>query len=87
MQNFGLYIHIPFCQRKCKYCDFTSFDKCDENTKTKYIDCLIHEIMCRGTGHRALSQNAQFPMSNQMPIITTIYIGGRNTINIITRRY
>ena len=27
MKNFSLYIHIPFCERKCYYCDFTSYAK------------------------------------------------------------
>ncbi len=39
---YGLYIHIPFCIKKCRYCDFISFtDKCafyDE-----YIDALLVE--------------------------------------------
>ncbi|WFA09535.1 radical SAM family heme chaperone HemW [Tissierella sp. Yu-01] len=30
MKTFSLYIHIPFCERKCYYCDFTSFAKNDE---------------------------------------------------------
>ncbi len=25
MKNMGLYVHIPFCKRKCLYCDFPSF--------------------------------------------------------------
>ena len=24
-EELGLYIHIPFCIKKCKYCDFVSF--------------------------------------------------------------
>lgn len=44
MSNFGVYVHIPFCQRKCKYCDFTSFDKCDETIKEKYVEVLLQEI-------------------------------------------
>lgn len=44
MSNFGVYVHIPFCQRKCKYCDFTSFDKCDETIKEKYLEVLLQEI-------------------------------------------
>jgi oxygen-independent coproporphyrinogen-3 oxidase len=25
MEPLGLYVHIPFCRRKCYYCDFISF--------------------------------------------------------------
>ena len=37
----GLYIHIPFCMKKCKYCDFVSFECGD---KDAYIDALINEL-------------------------------------------
>lgn len=33
MNNIGLYIHIPFCNSKCPYCDFYSF-RADDDTKT-----------------------------------------------------
>lgn len=39
----GLYIHIPFCAKKCKYCDFNSF-KLNIDEKKKYIDALEKEI-------------------------------------------
>ena len=39
----GLYIHIPFCVTKCKYCDFNSF-KIDLNEKTKYLNYLGEEM-------------------------------------------
>lgn len=38
----GLYVHIPFCIRKCKYCDFVSFD-CSDSLKGSYIDMLETE--------------------------------------------
>lgn len=38
----GLYIHIPFCRQKCKYCDFVSFSGM-ENLSEQYIDALINE--------------------------------------------
>lgn len=40
---FGVYIHIPFCVKKCKYCDFNSFkmNLCD---KKRYLDDLNKEI-------------------------------------------
>ena len=38
-----IYVHIPFCVRKCSYCDFYSF-RADDNTKKQYFDDLIREI-------------------------------------------
>lgn len=43
MEKFGIYIHIPFCKKKCKYCDFTSFCSSEEDIQ-KYIKSLIKEI-------------------------------------------
>lgn len=60
MPDFGIYIHIPFCEKKCKYCDFISFEKCDETLKEKYINSIIKEI-----------ENCRLDKK-----ITTIYIGG-----------
>ena len=44
--KFGIYIHIPFCVRKCNYCDFCSGNYSDE-IKEKYVDRLIEEIKDR----------------------------------------
>lgn len=40
---FGLYIHIPFCLKKCNYCDFYSVSA-DEEIKRNYAKSLIREI-------------------------------------------
>ena len=39
--KIGLYVHIPFCKSKCKYCDFCSFTDAD---KESYLDALIRDI-------------------------------------------
>lgn len=39
----GIYIHIPFCISKCRYCDFVSFP-CDVGTKRQYVSALIKEM-------------------------------------------
>lgn len=39
----GLYIHIPFCIKKCKYCDFSSFSAC-EKEKADYLCALFLEM-------------------------------------------
>ena len=38
-----LYVHIPFCVRKCEYCDFLAGPS-DEETKDRYIEALLKEI-------------------------------------------
>ncbi len=43
MKTLGIYIHIPFCESKCYYCDFLSF-RASEDNKKKYVDYLIREI-------------------------------------------
>lgn len=42
-RELELYIHIPFCVKKCAYCDFLSGPS-DGQTKRKYADALIREI-------------------------------------------
>ena len=41
--NYGLYIHIPFCVKKCIYCDFLSFNSCDIHEKDKEY-CISAEL-------------------------------------------
>lgn len=42
-KQIGMYVHIPFCVKKCSYCDFLSAPA-DEITKQKYAEALIEEI-------------------------------------------
>jgi len=47
MKHIGLYIHIPFCETKCPYCDFNTYSGID-NLIPKYIDALCNEIQFWG---------------------------------------
>lgn len=42
-KNLEIYIHIPFCVRKCAYCDFLSAPA-NEETYERYVNALINEI-------------------------------------------
>lgn len=43
MKKLGLYIHIPFCQKKCNYCDFLSAPA-NKQVQIAYMDILQKEI-------------------------------------------
>jgi oxygen-independent coproporphyrinogen-3 oxidase len=54
IRELGLYIHIPFCVKKCDYCDFLSAPASDE-LKSEYVEALIKEISSyrgRTSGYR-----------------------------------
>lgn len=44
MEELGIYIHIPFCKKKCSYCDFISFAN-KEKYIEEYIKTLNEEIL------------------------------------------
>lgn len=41
-----LYIHIPFCARKCEYCDFVSFPA-GRSVQEKYVSALVSEAAAK----------------------------------------
>lgn len=43
MEPVGLYIHVPFCDGKCPYCDFFSL-RGSEKTMDEYTECIIREL-------------------------------------------
>lgn len=58
----GLYVHIPFCVKKCNYCDFLSAPA-DDATKRRYVDALCKEIQ----GYKELTKEYE---------LKTVYFGG-----------
>ena len=62
MKKLGLYVHIPFCERKCNYCDFYSVSKSDIVEK-QYIKALLEEIK----SYKNISKDY---------VVDSIFIGG-----------
>lgn len=71
MERFGIYIHIPFCVKKCSYCDFVSFCS-DEKIWEQYTNAVVCEI-----------ENKKIENPKK---VTTIYIGG-GTPSLIPEKY
>jgi oxygen-independent coproporphyrinogen-3 oxidase len=63
-KKLGLYIHIPYCVRKCSYCDFVSFEIGDPAMHEAYVNKLIYEI----------SHKKDHPVGDYS--VDSIYIGG-----------
>ncbi len=61
-KELELYIHIPFCVSKCKYCDFISAPATEE-AKDAYMEALCKEIIGRSTAYSEYQ-------------IVTVFIGG-----------
>lgn len=61
MEKIGIYIHIPFCKKKCFYCDFTAFPNLESWIKP-YFENLKKEIILY--------------QKNMDVEIDSIYIGG-----------
>ena len=40
----GLYLHVPYCRRKCAYCDFASFPTSDESLPSAYVAALSEQV-------------------------------------------
>ncbi len=40
----GLYVHIPWCVRKCPYCDFNSHEHHGPLVETEYVACLLRDL-------------------------------------------
>ena len=64
MNKLGIYIHIPFCNAKCSYCDFVS-SVCGDDVKAAYFSRLRSDILEFASSGKA-----------QDKTVDSIYFGG-----------
>ncbi len=60
MDTLGIYIHVPFCVKKCSYCDFYSVSY-EKDISEKYVDAVIRNLRY---------------YSDKKRITDTVYFGG-----------
>src|ERR1041385_4061254 len=60
MEPLGIYIHVPFCVRKCSYCDFNAYSGMGDLAEA-FVEAVIEEI--RGCAEKGRS-------------VPTIFFGG-----------
>lgn len=63
MKPLGLYLHIPFCLSKCKYCDFYSVPGANPSLTDRYVNALI-------------SHMSEYSIQAKGHVVNTIYFGG-----------
>jgi len=64
MNTLGIYMHIPFCRHRCRYCTFLSDDEAGDKERSLYVSQLSREIA---------GKSEQYAPGK---IIDTIFIGG-----------
>lgn len=69
MRELGVYVHVPFCNGKCAYCDFVSGVH-DESVKARYFAALRREI-------------AAFDFEDR--VVDTVYFGGGTPSSVDAR--
>ncbi|MDD3279619.1 MAG: radical SAM family heme chaperone HemW [Lachnospiraceae bacterium] len=78
MKEFEIYVHIPFCQQKCGYCDFLSFAGREE-MQEQYVRALKAEI-------EAVAPERGISYSDHTSVVTSVFFGG-GTPSVIKAEY
>lgn len=73
VRNLAIYVHIPFCKQKCKYCDFNSFFTEDNSLIESYINAVCKQLVF----YSEVSKNF---------CVSSVYFGG-GTPSFIAEKY
>lgn len=68
--KLGIYVHIPFCIKKCNYCDFNSYSGCYD-LQEEYFSALFSEIKIKSAEYKGC-------------VCDTVYIGGGTPTSVKT---
>jgi len=68
LDEFGIYVHVPFCSHRCWYCDFNAYAGLDDQIEP-YMNALAHDAAF------AFSAPVDADLADR-PTVTSIFIGG-----------
>ena len=69
MKPLAIYIHVPFCKRKCAYCDFYSMVPQNDELVARYVNALIAHMQSYRQGTKEY-------------YVDTVFIGGGTPTSI-----
>jgi oxygen-independent coproporphyrinogen III oxidase len=85
MQPVSLYVHLPFCLRKCSYCDLNAYAGLNELIPT-YIAALIDEVRqigrCADSVIHTLYFGGGTPSVTPLPLLTELFAAIRESFNL-----
>jgi oxygen-independent coproporphyrinogen-3 oxidase len=61
VNEFGVYVHVPFCAHRCDYCAFATYADRD-HLMGDYVDAVVTEV--------------GWALDAQMPVATSVFFGG-----------
>ncbi|MCU1656767.1 MAG: coproporphyrinogen oxidase [Pseudonocardiales bacterium] len=71
---FGVYVHVPFCQTRCGYCDFNTYTAAELGSgvsRGSYADTVLHELRLAG---EVLGDGDAF--GDRIPPASSVFFGG-----------
>ena len=72
LNNPGLYVHFPWCIKKCPYCDFNSHPLKDDVDQQRYLDSLLQDWQIQSKTIFSVAENADFLHQG----FKTVFFGG-----------
>jgi oxygen-independent coproporphyrinogen-3 oxidase len=76
----GIYIHIPFCERKCTYCNFNTTDFAND-LAARYINAVVQEVTYWGHNHEGDKANIKSNQTGDKTKVETAPGAGSLTVS------
>ncbi|HEY8338811.1 MAG TPA: radical SAM family heme chaperone HemW [Egibacteraceae bacterium] len=74
-RGVGLYLHVPFCARRCHYCDFNTYAGLDDLIP-RYVAALRADLQAvAAAGPRGVAP-PDAEVAREWPLFTSVYVGG-----------